>query len=58
MKREDGYLARAEKLDAMLADIGIPARRISRGKKVGLYYKKESDIEEIGSFAKLREKKS
>lgn len=42
---------RAEKLDAMLADMGIPARRIVRGKKIGLYYKKESDIEEL--FAKI-----
>ena len=42
---------RAEKLDAMLADLGIPARKIVRGKKIGLYYKKEGDIEEL--FAKI-----
>lgn len=42
---------RAEKLDAMLAELGIPARRIARGKKIGLYYKKESDLEDL--FAKI-----
>ena len=42
---------RAEKLDAMLAELGIPARRITRGSKIGLYYKKESDLEEL--FAKI-----
>lgn len=42
---------RAEKLDAMLAELGIPARRIVRGKKIGLYYKKEGDLEEL--FAKI-----
>lgn len=42
---------RAEKIDALLAEIGIPARRIERSKKVGLYYKKESDIEDF--FAKI-----
>ena len=42
---------RAEKLDAMLAELGIPARRITRGNKIGLYYKKESDLEEL--FAKI-----
>lgn len=42
---------RAEKLDAMLAELGIPARRIIRGKKIGLYYKKESDLEDL--FAKI-----
>lgn len=42
---------RAEKLDAMLAELGIPARKITRGKKIGLYYKKESDLEEL--FAKI-----
>ena len=42
---------RAEKLDAMLAELGIPARRIVRGKKIGLYYKKESDLEDL--FAKI-----
>ena len=41
----------AEKLDEMLAELGIPARRIVRGKKIGLYYKKGSDLEEL--FAKI-----
>lgn len=38
---------RAEKLDALLAELGIPARRINRSGKIGLYYKKESDLEEL-----------
>ena len=38
---------RAEKLDALLAEVGIPARRIKRSGKIGLYYKKESDLEEL-----------
>ena len=46
---------RAEKLDAMLAELGIPARRITRSSKIGLYYKKESDLEDLfaGAFAPL-----
>ena len=44
-------LVRAEKLDALLAELGIPARRITRSGKIGLYYKKESDLEDL--FAKI-----
>ncbi|MBO4980145.1 MAG: DNA-binding protein WhiA [Clostridia bacterium] len=43
--------ARAEKLDAFLAELGIPARRILRAKKIGLYYKSSSAMEEL--FAEL-----
>ncbi len=39
--------ARAEKLDAFLAEMGLPARRIMRGERVGLYYKSSNDIEEL-----------
>ena len=42
---------RAEKLDAFLAEFGVPARRIIRGKKIGLYYKKGDDIEDL--FGKI-----
>ena len=45
------FAARAEKLDALLAELGIPARRISRAKKIGLYYKSSSVIEEL--FAEI-----
>lgn len=40
---------RAEKLDAFLAERGIPARLIDRNGKIGLYYKSSSDIEELFS---------
>ncbi len=39
--------ARAEKLDAFLAEMGLPARRIVRGDRIGLYYKSGNDIEEL-----------
>lgn len=42
---------RAEKLDALLAELGLSARRISRGNKVGLYYKSSAAIEEL--FAEM-----
>jgi DNA-binding protein WhiA len=42
---------RAEKLDEALAELGIPARKIRRSGRIGLYYKKESDLEEL--FAKV-----
>ena len=45
------FSPRAEKLDALLAELGIPARRISRAKKIGLYYKSSSAIEEL--FAQI-----
>ena len=45
------FVKRADKLDALLAEIGIPARKITRGDKIGLYYKKSSDIEEL--FAEM-----
>ena len=38
---------RAEKLDEFLALCGIPARRIERDKRVGLYYKNSTAIEEF-----------
>ena len=44
-------IERAEKLDAFLAELGVPARKISRGKKIGLYYKKGDDIEDL--FGKI-----
>ena len=40
---------RAEKLDAFLAERGIPARLIDRNGKIGLYYKSSYDIEEFFS---------
>ncbi len=40
---------RAEKLDAFLAERGIPARLIDRDGKIGLYYKSSYDIEELFS---------
>ena len=43
--------SRAEKVDAFLAELGIPARRIVRSKKIGLYYKSSSAIEEL--FAEI-----
>ena len=43
--------ARAEKLDAFLAELGLSARKISRGNKIGLYYKSSSAIEEL--FAEM-----
>ena len=43
--------ARVEKLDAFLAEFGVPARRITRGNKIGLYYKKGDDIEDL--FGKI-----
>ena len=42
---------RAEYLDVLLAELDIPARRIVRGKKIGLYYKNSSSIEEL--FAEM-----
>ena len=45
------FAARAEKLDTFLAELGIPARRILRAKKIGLYYKSSSAIEEL--FAEI-----
>lgn len=42
---------RAEKLDAFLAELGLSARRISRGSKTGLYYKSSAAIEEL--FAEM-----
>ncbi len=39
--------ARAEKMDAFLAELGLPARRIVRGERIGLYYKSSNDIEEL-----------
>lgn len=43
--------SRAEKMDAFLAELGIPARRILRANKIGLYYKSSSAIEEL--FAEI-----
>ena len=37
----------AERLDAFLAEMGLPARRIARGERIGLYYKGADDIEEL-----------
>ena len=37
----------AERLDAFLAELGLPARRITRGERIGLYYKGAGDIEEL-----------
>jgi DNA-binding protein WhiA len=45
------HAVRAEKLDAFLAELGIPARRIVRAKKIGLYYKSSAAMEEL--FAEL-----
>ncbi len=45
------FAKRADKLDALLAEIGLPARKITRGNKIGLYYKKSADIEEL--FAEM-----
>lgn len=39
--------ALAERLDAFLAEMGLPARRIARGERIGLYYKGAGDIEEL-----------
>ena len=38
---------RAEKLDAFLAEFGVPARKVIRENKIGLYYKKGDDIEDL-----------
>jgi len=35
------FAKRADRLDALLAEIGLPARKITRGNKIGLYYKKK-----------------
>lgn len=43
--------ARAECLDGLLAELGIPCRRIIRKNKIGLYYKSSSAIEEL--FAEM-----
>ena len=43
--------ARAEKLDEFLALCGIPARRIERRGRIGLYYKNSTAIEEF--FAEM-----
>ena len=43
--------SRAEKLDEFLALCGIPARRISRRGRIGLYYKNSTSIEEV--FAEM-----
>jgi len=45
------FAKRADRLDALLAEIGLPARKITRGNKIGLYYKKSADIEEL--FAEM-----
>ncbi len=45
------FAARAEKLDTFLAELGLSARKISRGNKIGLYYKSSSAIEEL--FAEM-----
>lgn len=37
----------AERLDVFLAEMGLPARRIVRGERIGLYYKGAGDIEEL-----------
>jgi DNA-binding protein WhiA len=42
---------RAECLDGLLAELGIPCRRIVRKNKIGLYYKSSSAIEEL--FAEM-----
>ena len=42
---------RAECLDGLLAELGIPCRRIVRKNKIGLYYKSSSAIEEL--FAEI-----
>ena len=47
----NGKLDSVEKLDAFLAEFGVPARRITRGNKIGLYYKKGDDIEDL--FGKI-----
>lgn len=47
---------RAEKLDAFLAELGLSARKISRGNKVGLYYKSSAAIEEL--FAEMGESRA
>ena len=38
---------RADRLDELLAVEGFPARRVLRGKRIGLYYKKNEEIEEL-----------
>lgn len=38
---------RVDLLDEFLATNGFPARKVNRGKKVGLYYKKNAEIEEL-----------
>ena len=40
----------ADKLDAFLAEMGLPARRIVRAERTGLYYKGAGDIEELFAF--------
>jgi DNA-binding protein WhiA len=40
---------RVDLLDEFLATNGFPARKVSRGKKIGLYYKKNAEIEELFS---------
>ncbi len=44
-------VARADKLDDLLARCGIPARRIQRQGRIGLYYKNSTAIEEF--FAEM-----
>ena len=39
--------ARVDRLDEFLATSGFPARKVTRGQRFGLYYKKNAEIEEL-----------
>ncbi len=45
------FPVRAEKIDEYLSHLGLSARRICRGKKIGLYYKSSTAIEDL--FAEI-----
>lgn len=38
---------RMDRLDEFLATHGFPARKVTRGQRIGLYYKKNAEIEEL-----------
>lgn len=38
---------RSDRLDEFLATHGFPARKVTRGARIGLYYKKNAEIEEL-----------
>lgn len=38
---------RIDRLDELLATHGFPARKVTRGQRIGLYYKKNAELEEL-----------